>query len=196
MAWKDASCCQEGHVGCGGASITCQRLFKRLSKWRVDGDLNGKWLLLFYGLVLIKEKFIGCVWVITCGNSLLLAFRHSKVPQGSLTLEHCRGFQLMVRGKERSLGKRLSQDWLIFMGKIIEERQETFCEFFLSSSRHLSYCFWLKGKYCRSCRPGLSKIPLTLQVYPFGNEPIRSSWKKGEAKTWNLVSCKFTQMLK
>lgn len=31
----------------------------------------------FYGLVLIKSEFIGCVWVITCGNSLLSTLRHS-----------------------------------------------------------------------------------------------------------------------
>lgn len=31
----------------------------------------------FYGLVLIKTEFIGCVWVITCGNSLLSTLRHS-----------------------------------------------------------------------------------------------------------------------
>lgn len=84
--------------GVPGASTPTANGFLRDSKWRVDGDLNGEWLLLFYGLVLIKEKFIGCVWVITCGNSLLSALRHSKVPWGSLTHEHCRGFQLMVGG--------------------------------------------------------------------------------------------------
>lgn len=33
----------------------------------------------FYGLVLIKGEFIGCVWVITCGNSLLSTLRHSNM---------------------------------------------------------------------------------------------------------------------
>lgn len=32
----------------------------------------------FCGLILIKGKFIGFVWVITCGNSLL-TFRYSNV---------------------------------------------------------------------------------------------------------------------
>lgn len=42
MGLKDASCCQEGRVGGGGLSTACKWLFKRLSKWRVDDDLNGE----------------------------------------------------------------------------------------------------------------------------------------------------------